>query len=497
MATSGTLNPGGGYEGRHLYMTWSLQSQSSDGATSKIYWQLVSTGGSSGWYYHHKEVLYINGSCVYNNTANTKRYTGVIASGYATISHNNKGDASFSARIIAAIYTNAANEDGSTSWSLPRTPRAGLWTEAEIAAAAPTQAQCAVTLSELPSAPGYAVAIEWYNGNTLIETVQRASTSPVTSYSKNFTGLLPNTTYTLKAVIKSGTVELLTKTVTITTPQETGAIACVADATYVTVNITGMFDTPNYVREIDFYYKKSEDTDYVLHETASAQGTTASANIVGLISNESYDFKVNILNGTTVLKTLVATEETIQDTSLIPNGIINKVTQQLGTRNCVIEWAQDKNIAGTTFKLLAKADGESVWTELAVLATKPQTVEAHAGDTDIEFKISSENAGVIADTTNYSNVVEIYVRDDFVWDSAKTQGGTLSITANEWNRLRDYVVAKNPTAVIPTVRAGDPITAATYNTMKNAIGVELIEDKAIGDAVTAADIDALRTGVNA
>ena len=53
--------------------------------------------------------------------------------------------------------------------------------------------------------------------------------------------------------------------------------------------------------------------------------------------------------------------------------------------------------------------------------------------------------------------------------------------------------------VIPAVSAGDFITAAAYNTMKNAISLVNdvgVSDKASGDAIRAADIDALRIAIN-
>lgn len=123
MATSGTLSPGGGYQTRTLYMAWSLASQSVAGNYSVINWTLYSTGGSSSWYYHYKEQLYIYGAWRYNNTAKTKRYTGAIASGSITVPHDANGNASFSAELYGAVYTAAQNVAGSGSWALPTIPR--------------------------------------------------------------------------------------------------------------------------------------------------------------------------------------------------------------------------------------------------------------------------------------------------------------------------------------------------------------------------------------
>ena len=77
------------------------------------------------------------------------------------------------------------------------------------------------------------------------------------------------------------------------------------------------------------------------------------------------------------------------------------------------------------------------------------------------------------------------------------------ITANEWNRLREYAVARNKDLgiIVDIARVGpdDEISASTYNIMKNAISnvtVIDIADKKRGDVIAAADIDALRVAIN-
>ena len=69
--------------------------------------------------------------------------------------------------------------------------------------------------------------------------------------------------------------------------------------------------------------------------------------------------------------------------------------------------------------------------------------------------------------------------------------------------MREYAVSRNKdegrNVDIPIVRTGDPITANTYNIMKNAISLVNdvgVSDKARGDAINAADVDALRIAIN-
>ena len=111
---------------------------------------------------------------------------------------------------------------------------------------------------------------------------------------------------------------------------------------------------------------------------------------------------------------------------------------------------------------------DGVWTTIKSLSSvsSPVTIVSPSGNTDVVFRITSTNSTVAAGVTNVSDEYTFYVRDDFVWDVPKTVGAAMIITANEWNRLRDYVYAKNGAAQIPLVREGERITAVTYNRMR-------------------------------
>lgn len=377
--------------------------------------------------------------------------------------------------------------------------------DVDLTAGDTNQAESEVILSGLPSAVGYERSIKWYNGTVFLGTTVIAASSKMTSFSKKLTGLLPNTDYTVKAIISGDDVNLKEKTVIVSTPQETGTLSLTAASTYLTACVSDMFNLPNYTRSVEFYIKKSDDADYVLFTTKEVQGATVSASLTGLISNVKYDVMVRIKNGNTTLKTLNSTMATTKDISLVPTARIESISQRLSTRNCTITWIVDKEVAGTTYTIQGKKDGDSDWTTLGTLSgyTSPYMVVAKAGNVDTVFRISAVNGAVAASVVNYSNEYEMYVRDDFVWDTPKTKGQPMVITANEWNRLRDYAISRNREkgnqVDIPVVRQGDTITAMTYNIMKNAINqvsaVGVI-DKKRGDAITATDVDALRIAIN-
>lgn len=367
------------------------------------------------------------------------------------------------------------------------------------------QTKAVVVLSDIRNVLTYERKIDWYVGTELVRT----DAVNGNEHSFELTGLAPNTSYNVTAELRidSDTSSLIVaKSVNVTTPQETGNLELAPKATYITAALSEMFDLPNYERTIEFYYKKDEEADYKLFSTEKAQGDSISKNITGLISNSVYDVKILIKNGATTLKTLTDQVETLEDTSLIPTAMIEQITQRLGTRLCTISWTTDKAVAGTTYVVEAKADGE--WEEFASMSEviSPVTVELDSdgmGNADVTFRIRSVNESVAEGLVNCSEEVVFYVRDDFLWDSEKIAGQPLIITASEWNRLREYAIARNNdrgnTVDIPIVRKDDAITAAVYNTMKNAISLVTpiaIADKRRGDAITAADIDALRVAIN-
>lgn len=120
---SGTLSPGGGYQGRSLSFSWSLKSQSIAGNYSIISCVLSAVGGSAEYYYHHSEKLWVYGAWRHYNTTNTKRYKGTIASFDLQINHDANGVGSFGAEIYGAIYYSSQNVSGSNAWRLPDIPR--------------------------------------------------------------------------------------------------------------------------------------------------------------------------------------------------------------------------------------------------------------------------------------------------------------------------------------------------------------------------------------
>lgn len=121
--TSGSLSPGGGYQGRSLSFSWSLKRQDIAGNYSIITCTLSAVGGSAEYYYHHSEKLWVYGAWRHYNTTNTKRYKGTIVSFELQIPHDANGVGSFGAELYGAIYYSSQNVSGADAWRLPDIPR--------------------------------------------------------------------------------------------------------------------------------------------------------------------------------------------------------------------------------------------------------------------------------------------------------------------------------------------------------------------------------------
>ncbi|MBQ6546464.1 MAG: hypothetical protein IJL74_00505 [Bacilli bacterium] len=124
MASSGSFNTTN-YEGRYLKFSWSIKSQSTSSNKTVINWSLKGAGSAvSTWYMAGPFKVVVNGSTVYSSSSRITLYDGTtVASGTATISHNNDGTKTFSASAKGAIYSSSYNCSGSGSWALTSIPR--------------------------------------------------------------------------------------------------------------------------------------------------------------------------------------------------------------------------------------------------------------------------------------------------------------------------------------------------------------------------------------
>lgn len=127
MATSGSFNTSG-YNGRYLKFSWTEKSQSIEDNTTTISWTLKGAGTApSGYYLSGNFKVVIDGKTVYSRGKDDRiqLYNGTeVAKGEVTLTHDDKGEKSFTASAQAGIYTFAVNCTGSGTFTLDTIARA-------------------------------------------------------------------------------------------------------------------------------------------------------------------------------------------------------------------------------------------------------------------------------------------------------------------------------------------------------------------------------------
>lgn len=194
MASSGSFNTSG-YDGRYLTFSWSIKSQ--DVATNKtvINWSLKGGGDAQySWYESGNFKVVINGSTVYQSATRIKLYKGTtVASGTATIAHNNDGTKTFSASAEAGIYTVAVNCRGNGSWALTPIPRYPSVTQ--------TLGSMTETTITVKWSSDSVIDYMWYSINDGA-TWTGIDNADGKSGSYTITGLSANTTYKIKTSLR-------------------------------------------------------------------------------------------------------------------------------------------------------------------------------------------------------------------------------------------------------------------------------------------------------
>ena len=124
-----------------------------------------------------------------------------------------------------------------------------------------------------------------------------------------------------------------------------------------------------------------------------------------------------------------------------------------------------------------------------------------------EFRIRADGDGINYNTSDYSDIAEIYVNGHFEWDNPKIQGGAYNLTAKEWNKLTEYINSVRrkhslTNYAFTEVYRGRTFKKEIYDEAKNAVqgiagyGSNIISVQS-GDVVTANILNTLRNELNA
>ena len=210
MALSGTVNTTD-YQGRYIQLTWTA-TQNKTKNQSTITWTVKGAGEASSSYYNAGP-FYVNvGGTVKKSSTRISLYEGTTISavgGSKTITHNSKGEASFTISVKAAIYQAGYNCTGSKTFTLNTIPRAATISSANNFN---DEGKPKMTFSNPSGSKAtISVGIFWDSTTALIpyETVS----SSATSKEWTLTTAQKNAIYSKMRTVKSKTVYYYIKTV--------------------------------------------------------------------------------------------------------------------------------------------------------------------------------------------------------------------------------------------------------------------------------------------
>lgn len=231
MALSGSVSTSK-YDGRYYTVSWTA-TQSVANNTSTVKWTLKAVGGDVSWYAERTLKVVLGGSTVYSKTARVERYTGTIASGSKTITHNSAGEASFSISIEGAVYVSTVNCTGSGKFTLDTIPRKSTLSVGN------GTLDTAQTLTVTRKSTNFTHTITAKCGSASTTIVTKSTdtsisfTPPIAWASQNTTGTSVSVTYTITTYSGSTSVgsNSYTKTCTIPASVKPSCTVTVSDAT--------------------------------------------------------------------------------------------------------------------------------------------------------------------------------------------------------------------------------------------------------------------------
>ena len=373
--------------------------------------------------------------------------------------------------------------------------------------------ECKITMkiSGLPSKVGFTRTLKWYykkssgSAYTLAYTTTISGSSTSTSFSKTVDGLLPTTAYSTIVKIFNGDDLIVTKSDAVTTNDFEGTFAVKAvGAISCMLMLRSVNSFVPYTRILKLYYKKSSETKYALAATNTlAIGDLYSVfKVLRLSPHTAYDFKLKVYAGDVLISTKTILNGETNSTDIFPVASMYNAVNVLGTTKIRVYWGCLTYPTGSYFKVGYQKSGGALVESTSISTPPTAYTEIDVGsiteDTDFTITVKAYVTGESGYTTSDAIVVTVY--KGFVWDSAKTQGATCIITANEWNRLLGFATQKNPTyftnAMITDIAAtaGTPLDNTVFNLMQTGLG---ITDNAKDDAdpVTAAELNALVTAL--
>lgn len=402
--------------------------------------------------------------------------------------------------LISGIqYDFAANiYDGST-YITQKTTYTTLSTASMSLSVSALEASATMSISGLINV-GYNRTLKYYyrlSGGSWISAGEVTAYTSTTGTTKVISQLTSGQLYEFKAELWYSTYLLKSVLVSKSIAAMTGSISASSN-TYSTINATlsGLYTATGYDRTAKWYYKKSADSTYILAGTTTIEAGNSTENYIyeNLKALTKYNLKCEVYRGSTLLKTFTKTLSTIEVSEVAIPEIIS-LESVVNTKNISIEWIAPDDRPEMTYHIEEYQGGS--WVELDTSDyVSPLTIEVATGNITTTLRIKGTSSDSSAES--YSNEMEIYVWENFDWDSAKTAGEECIITAHEWNILTAFVNSIASTT-LDYVGINTDITATVFNALVDALKSATtvnISAKSINDNITATDLAELKNRVN-
>ena len=378
-----------------------------------------------------------------------------------------------------------------------------------------TEYSSRVLLSNLATGVSYVRTIKWFYRTSTETTYTKYDKENTLSQSASSAAMVidtlaSGTAYSIKAEIYNSDGKLLGSRACVVTTKPTTAQISYGSVTASSIKITvSGLGKANYARKFEWYYKRSDDSNYIKFDESVMEATDESGKISKiikpLIAKTKYDFIVKIKKGSTIMKELQISTFTAIDNSIVADTEILEVRTEVGNRTVKVFWVASGHQTGCNYRVQFSMDDETFVDSGEIISNPTDSYTEITVNTlnDLYYiRVHSyyEINGEIA--SKYSDSVPVFMYAKFLWDTEKVAENRFSLTSSEWNRFVNAIKARlknsglTATYEMTDAIKGKPVTAEQYNQVCRAINAFNpfeFEEQEEGNVITA---DMLNTIVN-
>jgi len=347
---------------------------------------------------------------------------------------------------------------------------------------------------------------------TLFRTYSLAANTNYYSRSPTLTGLASGTGYTFRVEIIATLANLLLYSTNASATTSGGTfladIGEIGD-TYCNILCTVSRDATRYKRVVHSYIKAEQysasSRDWVTARSgliSPGSGNAVTSYMVpGLLPNQGYYIRSALYrvesSGDVFVESITTGPVMTQTRTALPATQINEITQAPFTSDITVSYSLSSIVEGTTLTL--EISNGATWDSLGTLNQSEQQKTFTLSGGILGSRLFRIKA-VHPDVTNpgYSASLEFVVSPaSFEWDSPKSSGSAMNLTAKEWNNFLDWLGKRELGAVPGKVNTGALVENDDFNAVVTLLGLQAsIPVKDDGDSIKASDLAAIKQALN-